>query len=77
MKLKRITLQNFKGDRGSDYFLDGKTTVLFGINGVGKSKSNIGTVFFFEDGEEKNYGRSYGSGVFDFGQKRLDERAGA
>ena len=37
MKLKSITLQNFKGIEKLTIVLDGKTTVLFGINGVGKS----------------------------------------
>lgn len=37
MKLKSITLQNFKGIEKLTISLDGKTTVLFGINGVGKS----------------------------------------
>ena len=37
MKLKSITLQNFKGIDNLDIFLDSKTTIFFGINGVGKS----------------------------------------
>ena len=37
MKLKSITLQNFKGIENLTIELDGKTTVIFGINGVGKS----------------------------------------
>lgn len=37
MKLKSITLQNFKGIENLTVSLDEKTTVLFGINGVGKS----------------------------------------
>lgn len=37
MKLKSITLQNFKGIEKLTIFLDGKTTVFFGINGAGKS----------------------------------------
>lgn len=37
MKLKWITLQNFKGIENLNIFLDGRTTVLFGINGAGKS----------------------------------------
>ena len=37
MKLKSITLQNFKGVENLKIELDGKTTVIFGINGVGKS----------------------------------------
>lgn len=37
MKLKSITLQNFKGIESLTIELDGKSTVIFGINGVGKS----------------------------------------
>ena len=37
MKLKSITLQNFKGVENLDISLDSKTTIIFGINGVGKS----------------------------------------
>lgn len=37
MKLKSITLQNFKGIENLTIELDGKSTVIFGINGVGKS----------------------------------------
>lgn len=37
MNLKSITLQNFKGIENLNIELDGKTTVIFGINGVGKS----------------------------------------
>ena len=37
MKLKSITLQNFKGLESLTIELDGKSTVIFGINGVGKS----------------------------------------
>ena len=37
MKLKSITLQNFKGIENLDISLDSKTTIIFGINGVGKS----------------------------------------
>ena len=37
MKLKSITLQNFKGIENLIVELDGKSTVIFGINGVGKS----------------------------------------
>ena len=37
MKLKTITLQNFKGIENLTISLDEKTTILFGINGVGKS----------------------------------------
>ena len=37
MKLKSIALQNFRGIEDLTIFLDGKTTVFFGINGVGKS----------------------------------------
>lgn len=34
MNLKSITLQNFKGIENLNIELDGKTTVIFGINGV-------------------------------------------
>lgn len=37
MKLKTIILQNFKGIENLTISLDEKTTILFGINGVGKS----------------------------------------
>ncbi len=37
MKLKWITLQDFRGIEKLTLALNGKTTVLFGINGVGKS----------------------------------------
>lgn len=37
MKLNSITLQNFKGIDNLEIKLDGKTTVIFGVNGVGKS----------------------------------------
>lgn len=37
MKLKSITLQNFKGIEDLTLSLDEKTTILFGINGAGKS----------------------------------------
>lgn len=37
MKLKSISLQNFKGIEDLVVELDGKSTVIFGINGVGKS----------------------------------------
>ena len=37
MKLKSITLNNFKGMDNIEFSLDQKTTVIFGINGVGKS----------------------------------------
>ena len=37
MKLNSITLQNFKGIENLIVELDGKSTVIFGINGVGKS----------------------------------------
>lgn len=37
MNLKSITLQNFKGIENLNIELDGKTTVIFGINGVWKS----------------------------------------
>mgnify|MGYP004490768761 CR=1 FL=1 len=38
MNLKSITLQNFKGIENLNIELDGKTTVIFGTNGVGKSR---------------------------------------
>ena len=37
MKLDSITLQNFKGIDNMEIKLDNKTTVIFGVNGVGKS----------------------------------------
>ena len=37
MKLKSIILRNFKGIEDLDISLDNKTTIIFGINGVGKS----------------------------------------
>lgn len=37
MKIKSVTLQNFKGIENLTMKLDEKTTILFGINGVGKS----------------------------------------
>ena len=37
MKLDSITLQNFKGIDNLEIKLDNKTTVIFGVNGVGKS----------------------------------------
>lgn len=37
MKLKSITLQNFKGIENLNISLNSKTTIIFGINGVGKS----------------------------------------
>ena len=37
MKLKSITLKNFKGIEELNIVLNEKTTVIFGINGVGKS----------------------------------------
>ena len=37
MKIKSLTIQNFKGIENLNIELDGKTTVIFGINGVGKS----------------------------------------
>lgn len=94
MKLKSITLNNFKGMDNIEFSLDQKTTVIFGINGVGKStilkaidllyaniiakltkkkttefdkddisygksKATIEAKFVFEDGEEKEYSRSF------------------
>ena len=37
MKLNSIILQNFKGIDNLEIKLDNKTTVIFGVNGVGKS----------------------------------------
>ena len=37
LKIKTIQLENFKGISRAAFGLDGKTTVFFGINGVGKS----------------------------------------
>ena len=37
MKLKSVTLRNFKGIEELTFPFDGKTTILFGVNGVGKS----------------------------------------
>lgn len=37
MKIEKIHGQNFKGFRDIDLDIGGKSTVLFGINGVGKS----------------------------------------
>lgn len=37
MKLKAVTLHNFRGIENLEIPFDGKTTILFGINGVGKS----------------------------------------
>lgn len=37
MKLKAIALQNYKGIEKLTINPEGKTTVIFGINGVGKS----------------------------------------
>lgn len=37
MKLSKISLQNFRGIKHLDIDLDGKSTILFGVNGVGKS----------------------------------------
>ena len=37
MKLERIEIQNFKGFKNLDLELDGKNTVIFGVNGTGKS----------------------------------------
>lgn len=100
MKIKSITLNNFKGMDDIKLSLDQKTTVIFGINGVGKStilqaidllyaniiskltksnkkkttefdkddisygksKATIEAKFVFEDGEEKEYSRSFDRG---------------
>ena len=37
MKIKSISLENFKGINDFDLELNGKSTILFGINGAGKS----------------------------------------
>ena len=37
MKLNSIILQNFKGIDNLEIKLDNKTTVIFGVNGIGKS----------------------------------------
>ena len=37
MKLKTIKLTNFRGVENLEIPFDGKSTILFGINGVGKS----------------------------------------
>jgi predicted ATP-binding protein involved in virulence len=37
MKILSLELQNFKGLKHSKIFLDGKSSILFGVNGVGKS----------------------------------------
>lgn len=37
MKLKKIVIDNFKGFQHLELDLDGKSTVIFGINGTGKS----------------------------------------
>ena len=37
MKLNRISVKNFKGFQELQLDLDGKSTVMFGINGTGKS----------------------------------------
>ena len=37
MKLKTVRLRNFKGIEELFFPFDGKTTILFGVNGVGKS----------------------------------------
>lgn len=37
MKIQTITLENFRGIREAGFLLDGKSTVFFGVNGVGKS----------------------------------------
>ena len=37
MKIKSIVLKNFKGIDELEILLNGKSTIIFGINGVGKS----------------------------------------
>lgn len=37
MKLNEVKIENFKGFRGLDVKFDGKSAVIFGINGTGKS----------------------------------------
>lgn len=58
MKISRITEQNFRGIRELKLELDGKSTVIFGVNGVGKSKASITGVFRFDSGEKFEYYRS-------------------
>ena len=37
MKLNKITIENFKGFSDVEFILNGKSTVIFGVNGTGKS----------------------------------------
>ena len=37
MRLQEISLKNFRAINTADIKLDGKSTVIFGINGTGKS----------------------------------------
>ena len=37
MRINRLSLQNFKGFERCELSLDGKSTVIFGVNGTGKS----------------------------------------
>lgn len=37
MRIQRVTLTNFKGIDYSELNLDGKCTVFYGVNGVGKT----------------------------------------
>lgn len=37
MKLDRINIENFKSIKHADLFLNGKNTIIFGVNGTGKS----------------------------------------
>ena len=37
MKLKRLIIKDFRGFSQADIELDGKSTVFFGVNGVGKT----------------------------------------
>ena len=37
MRLKAITIHNFRGIEDLEIPFDGRTTILFGVNGVGKT----------------------------------------
>ena len=39
MRLQELSLKNFRAIDTADIKLDGKSTVIFGINGTGKSSS--------------------------------------
>lgn len=47
MKLQTVEFHNFKGIRDMKLELNGKSTVIFGINGVGKSSVLAGLCFLF------------------------------